>query len=234
MCSRLLAEVVAFFVLITTALVVYLAYFTGPLSWLYGATPIVKQFLDSFNSDQVTKKDLTAADEAVRGLTFDDYREKIFCKVLEGIPVNKFEPFIQKLSSRYEFPSDVEQSILDGLDAKVNKERIREFKFTKGEQGRVLYGKILTVKRHDSTIDLAYSFVSVKFQLSPRKYEEKIYKQFLLFFTYHSDTLIRYEDRNLSEKEREQMLDFYRAKAFEGFRKEYAALEESDKDEEEL
>lgn len=94
----------------------------------------------------------------------------------------------------------------------MNQEIVQEFKFEKGAPGSVLYGRIATLKHEDSTIDLAYVFFFLEFKLSPKKIEERRRKKFL-FITYGSHTVVRFEERNLSEKDKEHISDFYRIKA---------------------
>lgn len=49
-------------------------------SWRAAVT-VGKLLLESFTSADVKETDLTAAEELVRGLTFDKYDEKISCKI---------------------------------------------------------------------------------------------------------------------------------------------------------
>ena len=102
---------------------------------------------------------------------------------------------------------------MDGeFSGDANKAVVREFKFQKGGPGKVLYGRTVSFKREDSTIDLAYVFFYLDFKLSPRKIEERHWKQFL-FITLGAQTVVRFEERNLSEKDKQQISDFYRVKA---------------------
>ena len=183
-----------------------------------------KILLDSFSSKDVKRKDLTAAEELVKGLTFDKYNEEIACKILTKINETDFETVVSRIATRHQIPADIQDSILDGKYGEVNREIVREFKFEKGGPGSVLYGRTVTVKREDSTIDLAYAFFFLEFQLSPRKIEER-HRQRFLGIVYGSHTVVRFEERNLSEKEKEQIFNFYRVKALNGFQKEYPALE---------
>ena len=110
------------------------------------------------------------------------------------------------------------------MDGEVDQDVIREFKFNKGSSGSVLYGRVVSIKREDSTIDLAYAIFSLEFKLSPKKIEERRRKKFLGLITYGSHTVVRFEERNLSVKEKEQIFDFYRTKALKGFKKKYPSL----------
>ena len=182
-----------------------------------------KLLLNSFTFEDVDETDLTAAEELVGGLTFDKYNEKISCKILTKIKETDFETVVSRIATRHQIPADIQDSILDGKYGEVNREVIREFKFEKGGPGSVLYGRTVTIKRDDSTIDLAYAFFYLEFKLSPRKIEERRRKKFL-FITYGSHSVFRFEERNLSEKEKDHIFTFYRVKALEGFKKEYPAL----------
>ncbi|KXJ05266.1 hypothetical protein AC249_AIPGENE6409 [Exaiptasia diaphana] len=175
-------------------------------------------------SEDVKTTDLTSAEELVRGLTFDKYNEEISCKILSKIKKEDFEEVVDRIATRHKIPENYKQAILDGKFGEVNREVIREFKFEKGKHGTVQYGRTLTIRRKDGTIDLAYALFSLEFKLSPIRIEERIRKRFL-FITYGSRTIVRFEERNLSEKDKDNLFDFYRSKALKGFMKEYPALE---------
>ena len=183
-----------------------------------------KILLESFTSEDTQETDLTAAEELVRGLTFDRYEEGIYCKILTKIKEENFEKGINRITARYQIPADIRDSLLDVMDGEVNQDVIREFKFNKGSSGSVLYGRLVSIKREDSTIDLAYAIFSLGFELSPKKIEERRRKKFFGLITYGAYTVVRFEERNLSVKEKEQILDFYRTKALKGFKKEYPSL----------
>jgi len=192
-------------------------------SWGTTALSVGKILLDSFTSEDIKETDLTAAEELVRGFTFDKYNEQISCKILTKIKLEDFETLVSRIVTRYQIPVDIKERILDGQYAEANQEIVQEFKFEKGAPGSVLYGRIATLKHEDSTIDLAYVFFFLEFKLSPKKIEERRRKKFL-FITYGSHTVVRFEERNLSEKDKEHISDFYRIKALKGFKKEFPAL----------
>ena len=188
------------------------------------AVGVGKILIESFTSEDTEETDLSAAEELVRGLTFDKYHEEIYSKILTKIKEENFEKVINRLAGRHQMPDHIRDSLMDGLDGEVNYEVIREFKFDKGSPGKVLYGRTVTTRRADSTIDLAYALFSLEFKLSPKKIKERHRKKFLGLITYRSRTVVRFEERNFSEKEKEQMFDFYRIKALKGFKKEYPSL----------
>ena len=194
---------------------------TGSLSTALSVTKIL---LDSFTSEEITETDLTAAEELVRGLTFDKYNERIITKESKNIKLTDFATLVSRIATRYQIPADIKGEILDGQYVEENEARIREFKFQKGETGSILYGRTATVKREDSKIDLAFVLFHLEFKLSPRRIEERHRKKFLGLITYRSHTVVRFEESNLSVKEQEQILTFFRDKAVNGLKQEYPAL----------
>ena len=104
---------------------------------------------------------------------------------------------INRITPRYQIPADIRDSLLNVMDGEVNQDVIREFKFNKGSSGSVLYGRVVSIKREDSTTDLAYAIFSLEFKLSPKKIEERRRKKFLGLITYGSHTVVRFEERNL-------------------------------------
>ena len=194
-------------------------------SWK-AAVIVGKLLIDSFTSSHVEQTSVTTAEELVRGLTFDRYNEKIYCQILTKIKETDFETVVSRISSRYQIPDEIQGTIMDGqYSGDANQAVVREFKFEKGGPGKVLYGRTVSYKREDSTIDLAYVFFYLDFKLSPRKLEERHRKLFLSFIPYGSHNVVRFEERNLSEKEKEDIFGFYRDKALQGFKQEYPELE---------
>lgn len=168
---------------------------TGSLST---ALSFAKTLLESFTSEEITETDLTAAEELVRGLTFDKYNERIITKESNNIKLTDFATLVSRIATRYQIPTDIQGEILDGQYCEVNKARIREFQFQIGETGSFLYGRTATVKREESTINLAFVLFHLEFKLSSRRTEERRRKG-VLGITYGSH--LRFEERYLSEKE---------------------------------
>ena len=128
--------------------------------------------VSAFSKDKVTSKDLTAADEAVRGLTFDLFNEHVSSRVMTGIELADFETLINSIAKRLKIPDDIRLAILEGKLAATNQEVVRNFYFAKGESGSFTYnGRIVTVKPNKSTINLAYSLYHLDFKLSPQVIE---------------------------------------------------------------
>ncbi|XP_015776723.1 PREDICTED: uncharacterized protein LOC107354746 [Acropora digitifera] len=194
---------------------------TGSLSTAQSAA---KMLLESFTSEEITETDLTAAEELGRGFTFDKYEEKFVTQVSERIKLTDFATLVRRISTRNSIPDKIQDEILIGQCCGVNERRIREFKFQKGETGSFIYCRAATVKREDSTIDLAFVFFHLQFKLPPRRIEEQHSRTILGLIPIGSRTDVRFEERNLSEKEQELITIFFRAKALKGFKQEYPAL----------
>jgi len=91
-------------------------------SWGTTALSVGKFLLDSFTSEDIKETDLTAAEELVRGFTFDKYNEQISCKILTKIKLEDFETLVSLIVTRYEIPADIKERILDEQYAEVNQE----------------------------------------------------------------------------------------------------------------
>lgn len=194
---------------------------TGSLSTAQSAAKIL---LKSLTSEEITETDLTAAEELGCGFTCDKYKEEIVTQVSEKIKLTDFATLVRRIAARNGIPAKIQDGILAGQHCGVNERRISEFKFQKGETGSFVYGRTATVKREDSTIDLAFVLFHLEFKLSPRRIEERHREAILGIIPNGSYTVVRFEERNLSEKEQEHITIFFRAKALKGFMQEYPAL----------
>ena len=182
--------------------------------------------VSTFSSDKITSRDLTAAEESVRGLTFDVFNEKTSCRVMTGIRLADFETLVNRIARRFGFPDDIREAILESELANVNTEIIRDFKFTKGETGSFTYGSIATVKPDNATINLAYSVYNLEFKLSPQVIEHTRRKRFLGFTT-GKRVWRETRERNLSVKEQDWLRIYFLNKAVKGFKEDYAGLLEA-------
>ena len=184
---------------------------------------VAKILVSAFSQDEETTKDLTAAEETVRGLTFDEFNEVVDCKVMTGIKLDDFETVVNSITSRLGVPDNIRKSILENKYADVAIQVTIDFKFKIGETGAFTYGRIVTVKPDDSKINLAYSVYQLGFELSPRVIEHKKKKKFLGFTT-GTKVWREVKERNLSEKEQDYMRAYFMKKAIEGFKREYSGL----------
>ena len=187
---------------------------------------VITNLVKLFSSDEERVKDLTAAEEVVRGLTFDLFNEKISCKVLKGINIEDYRNVVDRFATRFSIPSDIQDSLLDGLYADENFEIIIDFKFEKGKTGGFTYGRVATV-RNQGKIDMAYSVYHLEFKLSPSEIEHVKKKKFL-GFTIGKKVWREYRERNLSIREKDEMQTYFMQKAISGFKEQYSALIEAE------
>ena len=179
--------------------------------------------VSTLSSDKVTSRDLAAAEESFRGLTFDVFNEKISCRVMTGIRLADFETLVNSIARRMGFPDGVREAILESKYAEVNDEVKYEFKFAKGETGSFTYGSIATVRPDDATINLAYSVYNLEYKLSPQVIEHTKKKKFLGFTT-SNEVWREKRERNLSVKEQDWLRIYFLNKAVKGFKEYYAGL----------
>ena len=179
--------------------------------------------VSAFSKDKITSKDLTAADEAVRGLTFDLFNEDISSRVMTGIKLDDFEPLVNSIAKRMGLPENIRLAILESKLAATNQEVVTNFRFAKGETGSFTYGRIVTMKPEESTIDLAYSVYHLDFKLSPQVIEHTKTKKFLGFTT-SKKVWRETRERNLSTREEEHLSLYFMDKAIKGFKRDHAHL----------
>ena len=187
---------------------------------------VAQVLVQMFAKEEETIKDLTAAEEQMRGITFDLLKEKLLCQVMKGIKLADLEKVIGSFARSSQMPDDVKDAILRGQYADENYANIIDFKFAIGEVGNFTYGRIVTIKRSRDgrdIIDLAYSSYQISFKLSPKVIEHKKKKKFLGFTTGKKVWRERFE-RNLSEKEQDYMRIYFLNKAITGFRKECSSF----------
>ena len=191
------------------------------------AVGVARALVDTFATDEESTKDLTAAEETIRGLTFNKFNERVSCKVMRGVELANFEIVIDGIAMRLELPAKVKNSILEGKYAQDNHEVIIDFKFSTGEDGSFTYGRIATVKRSDgatTVMDVAYSVYNLVFKLSPTVIEHEK-KQKFLGFTLGKEVWQEKVDRNtISQQRQEHMRIYFLFKAIQGFRREYSGL----------
>ena len=179
--------------------------------------------LSAFSKDKVTSEDLTAAEEAVRGLTFDVYNEKTSSKVMTGIQLHDYESLINSIAKRLGLPDGLHEAILEGKFAVENEEVVTNFSFSEGKTSTFTFGRIVTVKRDKATIDMAYSVYHLEFKLSPQVIEHTKRTVFLGFTT-SKKVWRETRERNLSTFEYESLIVYFMNKTIEGFKKEHAHL----------
>ena len=179
--------------------------------------------VSTLSSDKVTSRDLTAAEESVRGLTFKVFNEKVSCGVKTGAKLVDFETLVNSIARRMEFPEFIRQAMLEGKSLEKNYEAVQEFRFTKGETGGFAYVVIATIKPDDATINLAYSVYDLEFEFSPHVIEHVKTRKFL-GFTIGEKVWRETREIDLSIKEQDWLRIYFLSKAVKGFKEQYADL----------
>lgn len=178
-----------------------------------------------FNNDIERTKDLTAVDELVRGLTFDQYEEKVSCRVANGILLKDYPTIVDNFARRFSIPEDTKISLFEGTMMKDLVENVRNFKFEKGKTGSYVYGRVATIKRGNK-IDIAYSVYTLEFKFSQTVLEHRQKTKFL-WFTTGEKVWHERKERNLDLKEKDAIENAFMMKAIAKFRAEYGGMIES-------
>ena len=197
----------------------------GQGNYAHMAVGVAKAMVGLFSKDEEETRDLTEADELVRGLTFDLYDEKISCRVMAGILLKDYPTVIENFARRYSIPGEVKDSLLDAQFSDDFVEVVQNFKFEIGKTGTFVYGRIATMKRGDK-IDMASAVYTLDFKLSPKVIEHKKKKKFL-WFTTGTKVWRETKERNFSIKEKDKLQEHLKIKAISKFRSEYANLVEA-------
>jgi hypothetical protein len=191
----------------------------GNAGWVFN---VAQAMVRRFSKDEERTKDLTAADELVRGLTFDMFDEQISCRVGRGILLTDYRTVIENVARRFSIPDDIKDSLFDGEYHENMAEIVQNFKFEKGKKGNFVYGRVATIK-HGDKIDMAYSIYTLDFKLSPTVIEHRKKTNFL-WFTTGEKVWHETKERNMSSKEKDNLQEHLMIKAISKFRAEYAGL----------
>ena len=179
----------------------------------------------AFSGDTATGRGLTAAEESVRGLKFDVFKEKTSCRLMTGIRLTDFESLVNSMAKRMDFPDGLRGAILESQFAGESHQVIREFWFKKGEIGSFTFGRVAALRQDDTTIDLAYAVYDLEFKLSPDVTDHEKKKKFLCF-TIGKKVWQETREKDLSIKEKDCLQMYFANKAVKGFKEEYHALME--------
>lgn len=188
---------------------------------------VAKALVGLFSKDEERTKDLTAADELVRGLTFDMFDEKISCQVGRGILLTDYPIVIEEFARSYSITDDIKARLLTSRLMEDSVATIQNFKFKKDKTGGFVYGRVATIK-HGDKIDMAYSVYTLDFTPSPTVIEHQK-KTTFLWFTTGEKVWRETKERNFSAKEKDNLQDHLMIKAILKFRAEYAGLVEASK-----
>lgn len=168
-----------------------------------------------------TDTQLSTAEQSVRQIPFEYFNEKPSYGIQHHMSVGEFTTYVGRLASDFGIPKDIESSILDGIHAEVNREIVKEIRFSKGNPGTVTYGQVSTLRHADGRIDMAHTIHHVSFKLKPDIIKKKKKKRFLGIKVGSRTKYIQVE-RNLSDREMAVLVNYAQHKAFSSFRSSYA------------
>ena len=129
-------------------------------------------------------------------------------------------PSLQRLTSDFTIPRDIQELILDVLCAEVNREVIREMYFSRGNPGWVTYGQIVTRRCNDGSIDVAHTVHRISFQLQPMiitTKHKKTKRRFGIKCGHKNKYRSTAVPRSLSDQEGKDLQTYAKCKAFLDF-----------------
>jgi hypothetical protein len=185
---------------------------------VFPAVDIASNLINGFNTETLVT-DLTTANEAIRGMEFDDYDENHGNRVMKGIKLEEFEKVVRVIADSNDFPEKFVNEILLGKDMVSNESQKMEFYFNIGKKSDVWYCVVNTVKVGDK-IDLAMAYYNLKFKLADRKTRHTKVQRFLGIPLW-TDEWTTSEPRKLSTNDQNLFVNFLRAKAVTGFMKDH-------------
>ena len=169
--------------------------------------------------DEKHIKDLTAAEEVIRGLTFEVFKEEVSCQVLQGIDLTDYDTVINRFAEKFNIPHDVRVSLLDARYGEEDNEILMDFKYETGKTGTFTYGRIAVLRNHYGIYDVAYSMYLLEFELSPQGNKQAKIEKLLSFVS--GNNVWKKKQRILSQLETHQMHVYFLNKAITHFKSEY-------------
>eukprot|EP00638_Chattonella_subsalsa_P005897 CAMPEP_0117754142 /NCGR_PEP_ID=MMETSP0947-20121206/12655_1 /TAXON_ID=44440 /ORGANISM="Chattonella subsalsa, Strain CCMP2191" /LENGTH=221 /DNA_ID=CAMNT_0005573179 /DNA_START=250 /DNA_END=915 /DNA_ORIENTATION=+ len=128
----------------------------------------------SFNDIEIDRKDLEAAERAIRGELIDRWDELTLFEQTDGFPVDKMDVLVQDISRKLKLSGSQHEELLDTfrpmVHAKAKSKLISTFSLRKDEIN-TMYGYISMMKSGQSEVNVAVALYSLDFQFSKRKYE---------------------------------------------------------------
>ena len=133
---------------------------------------IFTKLRNSFRLSAETRNKSLQCQNEIKKITFKKFDEKYSCKRLKEIQIEEFETFVlERLQKRLGLPDNVKDSLLDGIHADENEEKVNQFQYKDGE-GKIHHGRFITVKRNGK-IDVAYAIYTLSFELPEKEIEHE-------------------------------------------------------------
>lgn len=173
---------------------------------------VFSKLRESFKISKETRESSKQCQEEIKGLKFKSFKETSSCKCAKGIPKENFGEFTSRLQTRFKFPDEIKESILDGLYAAENKEVVKDFRFKDGK-GDIHHARFVTVKKGNE-IDLAYAVYSLSFELSEKEIENTSLSWFLYMIPWQ-EVVITKEPQKLNDKEMDKFSQWCLVKLYD-------------------
>jgi len=168
------------------------------------------------------------AEQALRSLGYTQFKEQVFADRKLGIQLSDFDGEVQALANAYQFPDHVRKIFQRGKHASSSAVYVKEFKFHLGH-GTMFHGVVATM-RNQNTMDMAYSFYQLDFQLTAERIEhvQKKRKKFLGIIPAGTKkkVIVEYRARYLSEDAFQAYEAYFRSKAANEYRSKFIGHDE--------
>ena len=143
----------------------------------YMGSQVLEKIVNKLCKVKISKKDVDEFQRKLRGNLVDSWEEKSVCKHRSGIPVEKFERFLEMFKKTTGVSEDVIEDLRQIEFCDDMEEQVKSFKMeTNACSGR--YGMIALACK-SGKIDLMYTIYTVSFKMADKV--EEITKQKSLF-----------------------------------------------------
>ena len=199
--------------------------FPSTAPYIKEASNIFKLLYQTFREQYTPTKQIAVTEKAIKELAFDHYHEALVTETLQALDINQFDQVVDDIASELSIPPEKTRAILRGKHAKMGEKNFQEFVFKISDKGVFFYGRTITMKRDNGKeIDFAYAFYRVEFVLSKVKNEVVKLRNPIADFIFGVEKEIQYEDRSLTEENKESILGYFRKRCHEGFLREYPQI----------
>ncbi|CAB4021827.1 Hypothetical predicted protein [Paramuricea clavata] len=169
---------------------------------------LLKDLRDKLQPDKLTKED-NKYYEKIKKLKYKEMKDKWECDVLEGIPVEDFEKYIEELQERYSLPDKAKKSFLDVLIS--NEKHGSPNDFNLSENGEItMFSLEFITRRKNEKIDLVFAMYNLSFKIENEETSSNK-KAFSMsdgkkhaFHKLYQEKLYNYVDKKCKEKAAEK------------------------------
>ena len=174
--------------------------------------------------ETISDENFAKAKDLVKSLNFDLFDEKTPSKVLIGIDPKDYEHVVKSIASRLNFPDHLREAFLENQYTEGCDEKVKEFNFQPGREGTFLFGRLVSVKRTNGKIDLAYSLFYLRFKFSHWVQKRSEPKPGWTGSFRAPNVIHEPKPVKLSEVEKELFQCYLMVKAIKSFQREYSGM----------